>query len=370
SPPAVRRTAPEAHPADRSHALAVAVYDGQGGWTTHPITVSSEPASLSPTTATAPVVLDPRDQTWARLGLDDLTLAALPGLLPEMTDPLLRASVWSAVRDGVSNALVDPEVALRLTEAGLPHEDRDIAVGALTTFGLGTLVDRVHPDPAAALARFHDAAVSRLTTAEPGSGVQLAAFRAVIASEDAPDQLRTWLEGTGLAAGITVDLDLRWRILVRLASLGAVDRAELADWLDRERTTQAAVDHVRALCSLPDAEAKRFAWSHFTGEHQASNYEIEAAGRGMWQLGQESLTDGYVERYFQELPGTAGVRSGWVLADAARDFFPRLAVHRATLDRARVLLADEGLDLSLRRAVADSTDELERCVHARERFWT
>lgn len=370
TPPSVRRTPPEAYPADRSHALAVAVYDGQGGWRSEPITVSSEPAPLSPTAAAAPVVLDPGDQTWARLGLDELTLEALPSLLPRMSDPLLRASVWSAVRDGVANALVDPEVALRLTELALPHEDRDIAVGALTTFGLGTLADRVHPDPVAAASRFHDAAVGRLATAGRGSGVQLAAFRAVVASESAPKRLRTWLDGGDLAPGLTIDLDLRWRILVRLASLGAVDRAELAGWLEQERTTQAAVEHVRAVCSLPDAEAKRFAWSHFTGEHSASNYEIEAAGRGMWRTGQEPLTTDYLERYFHELPATAGVRSGWVLADAARDFFPRLAVDRHALELSAELLADEALDLSLRRAVADSTDELERCVRARERFWT
>ncbi len=367
-PPTVRRTPPEAYPADRTHALTVGVYDGQGGWAREAVTVGAEPVRLSPTASGAPVVLDPLDQTWARLRLDDLTLESLPGLLPGM-DPLMRASVWSAVRDQVSNADLDPEVALTLVEVGLPHEDQDIAVGALTTFGLGTLADRVHPHGDRAAGRFHAAALDRLVTATPGSGVQLAALRGAIASETSPDTLRRWLDGTELPEGIEADLDLRWRILVRLATLGAVERPELHDWLERERTTQAAVDHVQALSAIPDAEAKEFAWAHFSGEKDASNYEIEAAGRGMWRTGQEPLTDGYVERYFAELPGTVEVRSGWVLADAARAFFPRLAVSGDTVQKATALIDEESLDLSLRRALVDSTDELVRGLRVRERFW-
>jgi aminopeptidase N len=367
-PPVLRRTPPEEHPADRSHALSVAVYDGRGGWARETLTVGAAPAPLSPAASDAPVVLDPLDQTWARLGLDDTTLDALPSLLPGMTDPLMRASVWSGVRDGVANALLDPRTALTLIEAGLPTEDEDVAVTALTTFGLAVLADTVHPDPEEVRHRFHDAAGKRLATADPGSGLQLAALRGVISSETDPAALRAWLTGDDLPDGLEADLDLRWRVLVRLAALGAVDRPELDDWLARERTTQAAVDHVQATAAIPDERAKEFAWSHFTGESQASNYEVEAAGRGMWRSGQEHLTAPYVDRYFAELPGTVKVRSGWLLADAARDFFPRLSVDAATVAKVQALLAEEGLDPSLRRALVDSADDLTRALRVRERF--
>jgi aminopeptidase N len=369
SPPVAVRTAPVAHPADRAHALSVAVYDGEGGWEVEALTVGGEPAELPAAAKAAPVVLDPHDETWARLTLDDLTLEAMPGLLPTMSDPLMRAAVWGAVRDSVANALLDPSVALTLLEAGLPHEDRDIAVTALTTFGLGQLADRLLPDPDDAAGRFHAAARSRLQTAEPGSGVQLAAMRAAVASCADPGLLRRWLHGADLLPGVEPDLNLRWRILVRLASLGAVDRAELDDWLQKERTTQAAVDHVHAVAALPDEEAKRFAWRHFSGEVDASNYAIEAAGQGLWQRGQEQLTEWYVDRYFTELPRTAEIRSGWVLADAARDFFPRLALSAPVVARAHALLADDALDLSLRRALVDCTDDLERGVAVRRTYW-
>ncbi len=363
----VTRTTPAQFPADRKHAISAAVYDG-ARWVTEPVTVAGAPVPLSPAAATRPVVLDPDDVTWARFGLDDLTLDALPGLLPEIENPVMRASVWNAVRDGVGNALVDPQKALGLVEAALPHEDQDIAVTALSTFGLATLADRLVADPGTARERVHRASLARLGSAAAASGVQLAAARSAVASSSDVDRLRVWLAGDDLPSGIEIDLDLRWRILIRLAVLGAVERPELHEWLERERTTEAAVDLVQALASLPDAEAKEFAWAHFSGEREASNYEIEAAGRGLWRRGQEELTAPYIDRYFAEVAGTAAVRSGWVLADAAREFFPRLSLEPATVAAAEQVLDDDDLDLSLRRALVDSTDELRRGLRARETY--
>ena len=90
------------------------------------------------------------------------------------------------------------------------------------------------------------------------------------------------------------------------------------------------------------------------------NYELEAAGLGMWRGGQEELLAPYVDRYFDDLPATVGVRSGWVLADATEFFFPVVSLSESTLERARDLAADESLDLAVRRRLADCADDLRR----------
>ena len=89
---------------------------------------------------------------------------------------------------------------------------------------------------------------------------------------------------------------------------------------------------------MPTAEAKAFAWERFTGAVDVPNYELEAAGLGMWRGGQDDLTRPYVERYFAELPATAEVRSGWVLALAAEAFFPLSHADEHTLALATALL--------------------------------
>jgi aminopeptidase N len=352
----VRRTPPAGHPADRAHTLRVATaHDGK--WEVTALTVDGAEAPLP--AGDAPVVLDPFEDTWALVRPDQQTLEALPALLPGTDDARLRAGIWNNVRSGFHNAAVAPDAVVDLWVAGLPTEDCDDAL-QYTTPWLLTKVVPLTGDPAAALDRIHDAAMARAGSAAVGSTLQLAAFQLAASSARDSGLLRAWLAGDRLPDGIELDLDLRWRILVQLAGLGAVDRTELQAALDAEPTNRSRVEHSRAMASLPDAEAKAWAWARFTGEVDVPNYELEAAGLGMWRPGQEELTTPYVARYFAELPGTVEVRSGWVLADAAEAFFPTTALQESTAEQARALIADQDLDPALRRRVVDLADELGR----------
>jgi len=222
--------------------------------------------------------------------------------------------------------------------------------------------------PAGSLERVHAAALDKVASTPAGSEHQLSGFRMAISTATDPAELRGWLDAT--PDGIDLDLDLRWRMLVRLATLGATDADELRAALDAEPTGESRVAHMRAAVSLPTADAKALAWDVFTGALDVPNYELEAAGLGMWRGGQEELTAPYVDRYFDELPYTVKVRSGWVLADATEFFFPVTSMSEETLDRAQRLAADETLDLSLRRRLGDAADDLARKLAIRRAYPT
>ncbi len=254
-----------------------------------------------------------------------------------------------------------------LLEAGLPVEDSDDAVFYTMPWAI-TKVAPLAAEPQTALRRINAAALAKAIASDAGSTLQLAAFQATVSSATDAGQLRPWLDGHELPAGIELDLDLRWRILVQLAALGAVDRDELQAALDAEPTARSRVEHTRAMASLPDAEAKAWAWARFTGEVDVPNYELEAAGHGMWRSGQEHLTAEYVDRYFADVPGTVDVRSGWVLAEAAEFFFPTTSLTEETLDRATALIDLDGLDVSIQRRVVDLADELERRLAIRRAY--
>jgi aminopeptidase N len=311
----------------------------------------------------AAMVPDPAEATWARFDLDAVTRSALPDLVATIDDPLMRASLWNTVRGNVHNGVLPLDEALTLLERALPVEDDETGVQQLGSFATRRLLAWTH-DPDAAAARVNAAATEGLGRAEPGSGRQLGLFQTAVATSLDPDHLRAWLLSRSLPDGLVLDRDLRWRVLTRLATLGATDAAELQDRLDEAPDAESTVDHARARASLPDAESKAWAWRRFVGEDSVPNYELEATGGGFWRRGQEELTAPYVDRYFAEVPGIAAVYQGWVLPDVAEVFFPFSAFELA-VEPARRTIATDGLDRSLARRLTECLDVLERSVAAR-----
>ena len=360
----VRRTPPAAHPADRPHTIRAAV-GVDGAWEDRTLELDSPATVFGELPEGAAVVLDAYAESWVASVPDRTTVRALVDLLPGVEDDLLRAGIWDTLRSGYHQGVLDPVDVLDVAVASLPVEDTEDSERRTIHWLMSQVVPLAGGE---APSRVHAAALAKLDAVGAGSEHQLAAFRLVVATETAADRLEDWAGGAGLPDGIALDLDLRWRALVRLATLGAVDLARLDSELAAEPTGDARVQHAKARAAMPTPEAKAWAWSCFTGETDVANYELEAAGSGLWRAGQEAVTAPYVDRYFADLPDTVRVRSGWMLADAAQYFFPATSLESETLDRAQALVADPSLDLSLRRRLADEADQLERLLAVRRAF--
>ncbi|WP_067441838.1 aminopeptidase N [Nocardioides jensenii] len=363
----VRRTAPMGQQSARNHAIRVAT-PGPNGWSTSRLLVDSDEVPVT-VPGDAAFLIDPAMETWALPMVDDASVAGFERLLPTTVDATIRSGIWNSVRSAFHNARISPEVVVRLGEQSLPTETNDDALRTILPYLVGTVAGLSH-DPAAARARLHAACLALLRAAAPGSTVQLAGFQGAVDSCADVGVLRGWVDGHDLPAGLVVDADLRWRILIRLAALDAVGRPELDAALEAEPTTKARVDHARAVSSRPHPEAKAWAWERFTGRAPATNYELIACGLGLWRDGQQELTAPYVDRYLAELPGAAAVHSGWVLGDVTKYFFPLTALSSETLGQADVLLERADLDLTVRRNLIDMTDELRRRLAIRTAFAT
>ena len=356
----VRRTPPAGQDVQRDHAIHLARWDGSR-WTQERLAIEADETPVD--LGQAPVILDPRGETWASIVLDPVTLSALPDLLAGMDDPLVRASMWNALRMGVHHAHLSPTAAAAVLTAGLRVEDQDSALSSLQTWSSTLLALCADREPVAR--GLHEAFRDRLATADPESGLALAALRGVIATDPDVDELRRWL-ADGIADTLPLDLDLRWRLVRRLTQLGATDRAELDARLEEERRAESQVHHAWCAAALASDDAKAWAWRRFRGEDDVPNHELEATGLGFWQTGQDDLLAPYVDRFFAEIAGTVRVRQGWVLGEAARSFFPLSVLDRRAVDLAHATLADPELDLTLRRNLVDETDELEHRIAARD----
>jgi aminopeptidase N len=148
-----------------------------------------------------------------------------------------------------------------------------------------------------------------------------------------------------------------------VAGQPAID-AELA----RDHTVEGSIHAAECRAALPDAASKAEAWRAITGDESLSNYELEALCAGFWQPEQVELGEPYVERYFEELPKTTAIRSGWVVQLSVEAAFPTYAVEQRTLDLAAAAAADSSAAPGVRRGIIDCADRVRRALVSRTRY--
>lgn len=356
----------------RPHQIRVAVYDEEGkpAFETGVEVSGSRTEVAGPTGVRAgAVLLNAGDLTYAKVRFDERSRRLLPDLLPRLGDSLAQAVAWSAAADATRDAEWAAQDYLALVLAAL-RSQHDRVFGSVLAFCTGTVVDQFLP-PAAragALASVHDLCVLELSSAPAGSSRQLQAARGVISTTagDGVDRLRRWLAGHDVPSRLTIDSELRWSLVHRLAVLGAVDGDTIAAEASRDSTARAAEHASRARAALPDAAAKQAAWEIIVSGNALSAKLVEAAADGFWQPSQLELTAAYVERYFAEIAGMPADRGQTAAAAIARAAYPRYAIEPSTLELADRLLARADLDDNLRRVLVDQTDDLRIALSARQ----
>jgi aminopeptidase N len=373
---AVRREPPFGATSERPHAITVASYDGAGVELSRVPVAVHENTNPVPGSAPdpAPILVLPNagDESWAKVALDAPTWQQIPTLLGRIADPLARSVIWNALRLAVADAEVDPAVALEVPVAAIGQEKNDAVVSSVLRWTVNSLISTYHAPEArrAAYDRIAESALQIALEAPPGSGLQLAAVRCLATSWSDVERLQHWVVGDALPDGLVVDADLRWSLLHRLAVLGAITTADIDAEAARDNTTQGAVSAARCRASLPEPVAKMRAWETLMTDPDCSNYELYALAQGFWRPEQNVLTAPFVARYFDEIPATARLRSGWVVAELAGLAYPRTAVHAVTLERTEALIGRDDLDQGIRRSVLDAGDDLRRALASREKFGT
>ncbi|MGX7761682.1 aminopeptidase N [Streptomyces angustmyceticus] len=337
------------------------------------------------------LLLNDQDLTYAKVRLDPVSWDTALGALSGLPDPLTRAVVWNAARDMVRDGELAPTAYLDAARAHLPYETDLAVVQGVLAFARTQIADRyLAAGPAAAQGPGgapgpRHAALTTLTALsrdilrrtegpEHGSeaGLRLTAVRAFIDSATTPEGIQDWLDDGSVPGGPRLDPELRWRILGRLATLGASPLDELRAAIDAElaRDPSATGREGAARCraALPDPAAKQAAWEALfaTDDKGAlSNYLFTATAAGFWAPEQLDLLRPYATRYFTDVPALAAAR-GPALADAAgRYAFPAVFVEEHTLRLGEACLADGDPTPALRRKLIDQLDDLRRALKVR-----
>ncbi|MEX2982053.1 aminopeptidase N [Streptomyces sp. C36] len=364
------------HDGTRPHRLTIGLYDHAPGDTTTLVArdrlTTDLPAGGGTHTLdlTGPrpalILVNDGDTSYTKVRLDPHSWTTALGSLSALPDPLSRAVLWNAARDMVRDGELPHGAYLDAARAHLPHEtDVAIAQGVLS-FARGEIADRYtapadRPHALATLTALCHDLLGRHPGAD-GTGLRLTAVRTLIDSATTPGDLRDWLTAGTAPGGPALDPELRWRVLARLAVLGAVTPAEIDAELARDPSATGQEGAARCRAALPDPAAKAAAWEAMYGGDELSNYLFTATAQGFWQAEQTELVRPYRDRYFPAAVAVAARRGPALASAAGGPGFPRTLVDEETLRQGEACLREADPTPALRRRIADQLDDLRRAL--------
>ena len=334
----VRRTPPAAHPADRPHTIRAAV-GVDGTWSDRTLELDSPETPFGDLPEGSAVILDAYAESWVASVPDPTTVRALVDLLPEVEDDLLRAGIWDNLRSGYHHGVLDPADVLDVAVASLPVEDTEDSERRTMHWLLGSVVPLAGPD---APERVHAAA--RREDRRPPSRDRVGSSRRSAPSSPRPPTSTPsarWVGGADLPEGIALDVDLRWRVLVRLATLGAVDLDRLDAELAVEPTGDARVSHAKAQGLAADAGGqgvgvvllhRRDRGRQLRADRRRHRPVARRPGGGHRRRTSTATSP--------TCPRPSRCAAAGCSADAAQYFFPRTSLEDETLAKAQALVAD------------------------------
>ncbi|WP_328970435.1 aminopeptidase N [Streptomyces sp. NBC_00239] len=314
------------------------------------------------------VLLNDDDLSYAKVRLDEHSLAKVTAHLGDFEASLPRALCWASAWDMTRDGELAARDYLSLVLSGIAKES-DIGVVQSLHRQVKLAVD-LYADPAwrdQGLAAWTEASLEHLRAAAPGSDHQLAwarAFAATARTGEQLDLLAALLDGSESVEGLVVDTELRWAFLERLAATGRADEAQIAAELERDKTAAGERHAATARAARPTAAAKAAAWASVIESDSLPNAVQEAVIGGFVQTDQRELLASYTEKYFAVVKDIWESRSHEIAQQIAVGLYPSLQVSQATLDATDAWLAAAEPNAALRRLVSESRSGVERALKA------
>jgi aminopeptidase N len=361
----------------RSHRVAIGLYSRRDGSLVRTERVEldlrgprTEVPKLVGLSAADLVLVNDDDLTFAKVRLDPASWQEVVTGIGTIADSLARTLCWGAAWDMTRDAEVPAGDFITLVSNGVQLESEVGVVSrllgqvraAVVQFGSPALIGP-------RLAALSDRCAELALTAAPGGDHQLAFVQGAAANLTTADQVQ-WamglLDGSVTLPGLTVDTDLRWALVGRLAALGRLEEGEIRAELDRDRTATGEKQVAAALAARPLALAKQEAWAATVQGSSLSNHLARATMSGFNQPEQAGLLAEYPERFYAALDGVWATRSQESAMTLTQLLFPSWDISAEGLARADSALARE-LPAALHRTLLESRDGLTRALRCRAR---
>ncbi|WP_193104315.1 aminopeptidase N [Brachybacterium sp. FME24] len=368
---AIEQTAPEEHRTLRPHRLQVGGFSVQDGRLVRSASVEidvdgalTEVPELTGERADLWLVND-GDLAYAKIRLDDASLAVAMDHLRDLDDPLARTLLWSSAWDMVRDGELPSRRFQTLVLAHLTGEDSSSVVRTLLQQLETVAGSYAAPDQREMRTEAAASAVWTLATAaEAGSDAQLQfveTFARLARTEQHRRSLEGLLEGAIELPGRTIDTDLRWKLVISLAVLGGIDATGIDEQLASDDTQSGRKSALTARAALPTEASKAKAWRRTVEKDTLANESITAVIQGFRRVVDDSLIAPYRQPYFSVIQQVWQERSHEIAHRIVSGYFPSSYGDQNVLDDADAWLADgEEAPFGLRRIVIEGRDTVAR----------
>jgi aminopeptidase N len=371
----------------RVHRLAIGVYDDDGDGRL--VRVHREELDISgASTNVAALVGVPRGQfilvndddlTYCSLRLDSESLQTALDRIADIAEPLPRTLAWSAAWEMTRDAELRARDFVSLVSGGI-HGETEIGVAQRLLLQAQTALGS-YADPGWARSQgwpaFADRLLELARAAEAGSDHQLAFVNALCTSELSDQHVAVLADlldhdpaDLGLP-GLSIDTDLRWRIVTALAAAGHIDSDGLpTPFIDaevqRDPTAAGKRQGAQASAARPQAAVKEQAWTQVTEDDTLPNIVGRSIIAGFVEPGQAELLKPFGARYFAAITGIWQRRSSEVAQTVVVGLYPSWDISDDGIAAADKFLADPELPPALRRLVVEGRAGIERSLRARQ----
>lgn len=316
------------------------------------------------------VLVNDDDLTYCTMRLDPASLTTLIDRIADITEPLPRTLCWSAAWEMTREAELKARDFVTLVQRGV-HTETEVGVVQRLLLQAQTALNS-YANPAWAADKGWPEFSARLLElaqgAEAGSDHQLAFVNSLagcVLDDKTLAIIAGWLDGTAPLEGLTVDTDLRWRLLHALVAHGKAENPEIDAELTKDDTAAGRRQAERSRALRPTEEAKADAWQRAVYDDELPNAVSDSLITGFSHPGQKHLLGGYVTRYFEVIDEVWQRRSSERAQPTVVGLYPSWAVEPSTVEASDEWLAGEH-PAALRRLVSEGRAGIVRALAARE----
>ncbi len=375
---AVLQEAAADYPTIRPHRLAIGFYNLRGGklLRDHVVEfdvdgVRTDVAELVGLKRPDLVLVNDEDLAYAKIRLDEESLAVAMDHLEDIDNPLARSIVWGAAWDATRDAEASPSDYLALVINNIAAETESTTIR--TTLSQLLTVARFYVDPerrASAIEAVGDGLWSLANQAEAGSDAQfqfVKFFAQIASTPEHVAALTGLLDGSIVLDNLEIDTDLRWELVEGLALNSATDAAAIDKALEADNTSNGQQAAARAQATFPTVEAKQAAFDSLVKADTLPNVIVRNVTLGFQHTNDPSVLAGFIEPYFAMLTDIWASRSYKIAEYVVLGLYPAPLASQELVDATNAWLDANPDTPALRRLVIENLAGVERALKAQAR---